>query len=100
MGKRVPKAMAIPPLRGMGCECIFLASGMSRTRKCTARLLKSGIRAIVVKVEMSRVDKKIIEGQPLAVYRARIDPGGARPGRRILQVSVRTAPGFRLGKQG
>jgi hypothetical protein len=60
IGIRAPRAIASPPLLGMGRECTFLSSGVSSIRRCTARLLKTGMRAMVVKTEMSRVDRKII----------------------------------------
>ena len=59
MGIRAPKAIASPPLLGIGREWTFLSSGMSRIRRCTARLLNTGMSAMVVKTEISRVERKI-----------------------------------------
>jgi len=60
MGKKAPNAMAIPPIRGMGSQWIFLEFGISTSLNLHARLIKIGITIIVTIADKRNVENKII----------------------------------------
>ena len=60
MGKNAPKAMAIPPIRGIGSQWIFLEFGISTILSLPARLIRIGINMMVVINDNRNVENKIM----------------------------------------
>jgi hypothetical protein len=60
IGKNAPRAIAIPPIRGIGSQWIFLEFGISRRLILHARFIKIGMSRMVIMVDNRNVENKVI----------------------------------------
>jgi hypothetical protein len=60
-------AIANPPILGIGWPCTFRQSGTSSACTRPANRLKTGISAMVIKMERRKVESRIIERKVLSV---------------------------------